>query len=166
MWAYPSALILSNINNKIWVIYLSFGGPGFSLLHGLFSHCREQGLLTSWGARASHLGGFSCCGAWALEPRLSSEAHGLSCSEVRGIFPDQGLNPYPLHWQADRSPLSHPGSPNFELLEIFLVHWQSSHSLTHSKLTEHLLCTRHCCCQLHTVVNKAGQIPLLTELPF
>ena len=25
----------------------------------------------------------------------------LSCSAACGIFPDQGLNPCPLHWQAD-----------------------------------------------------------------
>ena len=28
-----------------------------------FSSCSEQGLLSSCGARASHCGGFSCCGA-------------------------------------------------------------------------------------------------------
>ena len=28
-------------------------------------------------------------------------AHGLSCSAACGIFPDQGSNPRPLHWQAD-----------------------------------------------------------------
>ena len=28
-------------------------------------------------------------------------AHGLSCSTACGIFPDQGSNPCPLHWQAD-----------------------------------------------------------------
>ena len=28
-------------------------------------------------------------------------ARGLSCSTVRGILPDQGSNPCPLHWQAD-----------------------------------------------------------------
>ena len=28
-------------------------------------------------------------------------AHGLSCSMACGIFPDQGSNPSPLHWQAD-----------------------------------------------------------------
>ena len=28
-------------------------------------------------------------------------AHGLSCSAAYGIFPDQGSNPCPLHWQAD-----------------------------------------------------------------
>ena len=38
-------------------------------------------------------------------------AHGLSCSAVCGIFPDQGSNPCPLHWQADSQPLRHLGSP-------------------------------------------------------
>ena len=53
------------------------------------SSCGQQGLLYSCGARASHCGGFSCCRAQALEQGLSS------C----GIFPDQGLNLCPLHWQ-------------------------------------------------------------------
>ena len=39
-------------------------------------------------------------------------AHGPSCSAARGIFPDQGLNPCPLHWQADSQPLCHQGSPS------------------------------------------------------
>ena len=38
-------------------------------------------------------------------------AHGSSCSAACGIFPDQGSNPYPLHWQADSQPLRHQGSP-------------------------------------------------------
>ena len=33
--------------------------------------------------------------------------HGLSCSEVCGIFLGQELNPCPLHWQADSQPLDH-----------------------------------------------------------
>ena len=37
-------------------------------------------------------------------------AHGPSCSAACGIFPDQGSNPCPLHWQADSQPLCHPGS--------------------------------------------------------
>ena len=28
-------------------------------------------------------------------------AHGLSCSAACGIFPEQGSNPGPLHWQTD-----------------------------------------------------------------
>ena len=42
-------------------------------------------------------------------------AHRPSCSAACGIFPDQGSNPCPLHWQADFQPLRHQGSP-----EIFL----------------------------------------------
>ena len=38
-------------------------------------------------------------------------AHGPSCSAACGIFPDQGSNPRPLHWQADSQPLRHQGSP-------------------------------------------------------
>ena len=38
-------------------------------------------------------------------------AHGPSCSVACGIFPDQGSNPCPLHWQADCQPLCHQGSP-------------------------------------------------------
>ena len=38
-------------------------------------------------------------------------AHGPSCSVACGIFPDQGSNLCPLHWQADSQPLRHRGSP-------------------------------------------------------
>ena len=40
-------------------------------------------------------------------------AHGPSGSVACGIFPDQGSNPCPLHWQADSQPLHHQGSPVF-----------------------------------------------------
>ena len=40
-------------------------------------------------------------------------AHGPSCSVACGIFPDQGSNPCPLHWQADSQPLRHQGSPEY-----------------------------------------------------
>ena len=39
-------------------------------------------------------------------------AHGPSRSAARGILPDQGSNPRPLHWQADSQPLRHQGSPS------------------------------------------------------
>ena len=38
-------------------------------------------------------------------------AHGPSCSAACGIFPDQGSNLCPLHWQADSQPRRHQGSP-------------------------------------------------------
>ena len=40
-------------------------------------------------------------------------AHGPSRSAACGIFPDQGSNPCPLHWQEDSQPLCHQGSPEF-----------------------------------------------------
>ena len=45
-------------------------------------------------------------------------AHGPSCVACE-IFPDQGSNPYPLHWQADSQPLRHQGSPG----DVFLKCW-------------------------------------------
>ena len=43
-------------------------------------------------------------------------AHGPSCSAACGIFPDQGSNPCPLHWQADSQPLYHQGRPEIVFL--------------------------------------------------
>ena len=43
-------------------------------------------------------------------------AHGPSCSAACGIFPVQGSNPCPLHWQADSQPLRHQGSPEMPLI--------------------------------------------------
>ena len=45
-------------------------------------------------------------------------AHGPSRSAACGIFPDQGSNPCPLHWQADSQPLRHQGSPCIDLFRI------------------------------------------------
>ena len=49
-------------------------------------------------------------------------AHGPSCSVACGIFPDQGLNLCPLHWQADSQPLRHQGSPSLGFFFSF-VFW-------------------------------------------
>ena len=38
--------------------------------------------------------------------------HGLSCRLACGIVPGQGLNLWPLHWQADYSPVDPQGSPD------------------------------------------------------
>ena len=46
-------------------------------------------------------------------------AHGPSCSVACGVFPDQGSNPCPLHWQADSQPPRHQGSPLFSFLLVW-----------------------------------------------
>ena len=103
-------------------IYLFIGSAGSLLLLRLFS---------SWGEWASHLGGFSCCGVQALGAGSSVVVargsvvvvpgpwsthsvimvQGLSCCAACGVFPDQGLNPCLLYWQADSLPLDPKGSP-------------------------------------------------------
>ena len=78
-------------------------------------------LLWSTGSRCSVVAAcmFSSCGSWALRNGLSSQVHGFSCSVACGIFPDQGLNPCPLHWQADSLLLDHQGSPCKILINAF-----------------------------------------------
>ncbi|XP_066872761.1 kidney mitochondrial carrier protein 1 isoform X2 [Kogia breviceps] len=46
----------------------------------------------------------------------AATAHGPSRSAARGILPDRGTNPCPLHRQADSQPLRHQGSPSFLLI--------------------------------------------------
>ena len=53
-------------------------------------------------------------------------AHRLSCSVACGIFPDQGSNPCPLHWQADSQPLRHQGSPPPVILNGNFIIYQIS----------------------------------------
>ena len=80
------------------------------------------------------------------------EALGLSCSAACGIFPDQGMNHCPLHWQADSYSLCHQGSPLTSLLvkvknnsiwsrdgsarytEVILIHWAAAVSQPCSEL--------------------------------
>ena len=105
-----------------------------------FSSCGERRLLFI-AVRGLHCGGSSRCGAWALGARASVVvdrglwsagsvvvAHGLSCSTACGIFPDQGSNPCPLHWQADCKLLRHQGSPPRVLLK-----WNFFASITSSR---------------------------------
>lgn len=54
-------------------------------------------------------------------------ARGPTCPSARGLFPDPGLSPCPLHWQADSSPLDLQGSPPvmFNLSLPFCLKWVS-----------------------------------------
>ena len=76
-------------------------------------------VVASRGHSSSRCAGLSLLRPLLLRSTSSRHAgsvvvvHGLSCSAACGIFPDQGSNPCPLHWQADSQPLRHQGSPNF-----------------------------------------------------
>ena len=98
--------------------YLFFGCVGSSFL--------REGFLQLWRAGAqssSRCAGLSLSQPLPLRSTGSRRAgsvvvaHGPSRSAACGIFPDQGSNPCPLHWQADSQPLCHQGSP----LTLFLT---------------------------------------------
>ena len=92
----------------------------------------EWGPFSSYGARASHCGGFSC-EAQALGTQTSVDVVnivallGLSCPRACGLFPDQGLNQCPLGWQMDSSPLEYWGSPHLISDIILFEFWGKPH---------------------------------------
>ena len=101
-------------------LFLAALGP---LLRGLFSSCREWGLLSSSGAQAPHCGGFVCCrvqalGTWAsvgalpglqtassavVAPRLSCPvACDISRTRDQTFIP--ALTGGLYHWTTRKSP--------------------------------------------------------------
>ena len=96
-----------------WLCWVFVSMRGLSLLaaSGGHSSSRCTGLSLSWplllrSTSSRHAG-------------LVVVAYGPSCSTACGIFPDQGSNPCPLHWQADSQPLRHRGSRTNSCLHIF-----------------------------------------------
>ena len=88
----------------LWMcwVFVSVRGPSVVAASGDHSSSRCAGLSPS---RPLPL--------WSTGSRRAGSAivaHGPSCSAARGILPDQGSNPCPLHWQADSQPLRHQGS--------------------------------------------------------
>ena len=90
----------------------------FLWLHWVFVSVRGLSLVAAGGGHSSS----RCAGLspswplllWSTGSRRAGSvvvAHGPSCSAACGIFPHQGSNPCPLHWQADSQPLRHQGSP-------------------------------------------------------
>ena len=87
------------------LVFVSVRGLSLAAASGGHSSSRCAGLSLSRPLLLRSTG--SRCAGSAIV------AHGLSCSAACGIFPDQGSNPCPLHWQADSQPLHHQGSPFF-----------------------------------------------------
>ena len=109
----------ANISSYSWVFFFKFIYFYFWLCW-VFVSVRGLSLVVASGGHSSS----RCAGLSLLRPLLLRStgsrragsvvvAHGPSCSAACGIFPDQGSNPCPLHWQADSQPLHHQGSPSF-----------------------------------------------------
>ena len=96
-----------------WLCWVFVSVRGLSLAAASRGHSSSRcaGLSLSWPLLL-----------WSTGSRRTGSvvvAHGPSCSAACGIFPDQGSNPCPLHWQADSQPLRHQGSPQW----YFLYKW-------------------------------------------
>ena len=102
-------------------MYVCMALLGLHFCARAFSSCGERGPLFI-AVHGPLTAAASRCGAQA--PRRTGSvivAHGPSCSAACGIFPDQGSNPRPLHWQADSQPLRHQGSPIYFFIHIFCI---------------------------------------------
>ena len=99
----------------LWLCWVFVSVRGLSLVvaSGGHSSSRCAGLSLSWPLLLRSTG--------SRRAGSAIVAHGLSRSAACGIFPDQGSNPCPLHWQADSQPLRHQGSPgiNFEVFNLY-----------------------------------------------
>ena len=92
-----------------------------------FSSCGERGLLFIVVRGLFIAVASLVCIAWALGAWASViVAHGLSCSAACGIFPDQGSNLCPLHWQVDSQPLRHQGSPQYRVLHNWRQNYKAN----------------------------------------
>ena len=91
---------LSFLNILLDFVSFFLAARGLCCCVQAFSSCGEQGLR------------FAVCADFSLRRLLLHRralgvgasvvvAHGLSLSATCGIFPDQGLNPCPLHWQME-----------------------------------------------------------------
>ena len=98
-----------------WLCWVFVSVRGLSLVAASRGHSSSQcaGLSLSWSLLLRSTG----------SRRAGSVvvAHRPSCSAACGIFPDQGSNPCPLHWQADSQPLRHQGSPVKILFSLITI---------------------------------------------
>ena len=96
---------------------ICFGCAESSWLCAGFSSSAERGLLPGCSVLVFLFSVF-CCSLQALSTSVAV-AQGLGCPQACGISPHQGLNPCPLHWQADSEPLDHQGSASDPLSPKF-----------------------------------------------
>ena len=123
LWLHWVFFLFLNFLNLILFIYLSIY---FWLCWVSVSVWGLSLVAASRGHSSSQCAGLSLSRPLLLQSTRSRcagsvvVAHGPSCSAACGIFPDQGSNPCPLHWQADSQPLCHQGSPRLAFMYVKL----------------------------------------------
>ena len=113
--------VITNVT-RVKVFFFFFNLFIYFWLCWVFVSVRGLSLVAaSGGHSSSRCTGLSLSQPLLLRSTSSSRAgsvvvaHGPSCSAACGIFPDQGSNLCPLHWQADSQPLRHQGSPRVKV---------------------------------------------------
>ena len=91
-------------------MYVCMAVLGLHFCARAFSSCGERGHSSSRAVGLSLSQPLPLRSTGSRRAGSVVVAHGPSCSAACGIFPDQGPNPCPLHWQADSQPLHHQGS--------------------------------------------------------
>ena len=76
--------------------------------------------------------GLLTCGLWGTGAVVV--AHGLSYPTACGILLDQGSNLCLLYWQADSSPVSHPGNPKLTQCYVNYISVKLGRKLTMKKV--------------------------------
>ena len=98
-------IVLKTFFFFFWLCWVFVSVRGLSLVAASRGHSSSRcvGLSLSWPLLLRSIG--------SRHAGSVVVAHGPCCSAACGIFPDQGSNSCPLHWQADSQPLCHQGSP-------------------------------------------------------
>ncbi|XP_066862771.1 doublecortin domain-containing protein 2 isoform X1 [Kogia breviceps] len=122
LYTLEGKLIESGAELENGQFYVAVGRDKFKKLPYSGLLFDKSTMRRSYGQKASSLppivGSRKSKGSSTGSGRAGSAAmaHGPSRSAARGIFPDRGTNPCPLHRQADSQPLRHQGSPRPDLL--------------------------------------------------
>lgn len=111
---------------RLWLLDSSavvFKNWSLFWLHRVFVvMCRLSPVAASKGCSSLWCVGFSLQWLLLLQSMASVlGVHGLSCLTASGIFPDQGLNPCPLHGKADSKLSDHQGCPPCILFVAFNI---------------------------------------------
>ena len=113
-WSYDNSMLNFFLILLLFILFIYFWLRWvFAAVRGLFLAAVSGGYSSLWCAGFSlqwrlllqstgsrpRASGVVAHGLWSVGSVVV--AHGLSCSAACGVFPDQGSNPCPLHWQAD-----------------------------------------------------------------
>ena len=117
----------------LWLCWVFVSVRGLHLVAASGGHSSLwcMGLSLSWPLLLWSTGS-RCAGSVTV-------AHRPSCSMACGIFPDQGSNPCPLHWQADSQPLRHQGNPICRLFDDGHSDWCVQRSFKTSSVLQRYL---------------------------